>query len=54
MRSLQLTPDTLTKHDAPVIVTDHQAVDYDLVARHAPLVVDARGVLRGLPGVVKA
>jgi UDP-N-acetyl-D-glucosamine dehydrogenase len=53
-RSVRLTPDTLTEHDATVIVTDHQAVDYDLVARHAPLVVDARGVLRGLPGIVSA
>ncbi len=30
-----------------MIVTDHTAVDYDLVAEHAPLIVDTRGVLRG-------
>jgi UDP-N-acetyl-D-glucosamine dehydrogenase len=32
--------------DAVVIVTDHTAVDYTLVARCARLVVDTRGVMR--------
>ena len=43
------------RSDAVVIVTDHSAVDYELVARHAPLVVDTRGVYRTpRPNVVKA
>ena len=29
-----------------MIVTDHTAVDYELVARHARLIVDTRGVYR--------
>jgi UDP-N-acetyl-D-glucosamine dehydrogenase len=38
-----------------MVVTDHTAVDYELVARHAPLVVDTRGVYRApRPNVVKA
>jgi UDP-N-acetyl-D-mannosaminuronate dehydrogenase/intein/homing endonuclease len=55
MRSRELTPDSLASVDAVIIVTDHRAVDYDLVARHAPLVVDTRGVYReARPNVVKA
>jgi UDP-N-acetyl-D-glucosamine dehydrogenase len=46
MTSQPLTPETLAASDAVVLVTDHSAVDYDLVAEHAPLVVDTRGVLR--------
>ncbi|MFZ5785891.1 MAG: nucleotide sugar dehydrogenase [Acidobacteriota bacterium] len=52
MTSLPLTEATLAAHDAVVIVTDHRAVDYDLVARHAHLVVDTRGALKARPGVV--
>ncbi len=55
LRSLPLTAETLGAHDAVLIVTDHTAVDYEAVRRHAPLVVDTRGKLRGLDGkVVKA
>jgi len=46
MRSEALTAETLAAVDAVVVVTDHTAVDYDLVARHAPLIVDTRGVYR--------
>jgi UDP-N-acetyl-D-glucosamine dehydrogenase len=53
--SAPLTAETLAKHDAVVIVTDHAAVDYDLVAAHSPLVIDTRGIYRKpLPNVVKA
>ena len=55
MTSRPLTPAALARRDAVVIVTDHSAVDYELVARHAPLVVDTRGVYRKpRPNVVKA
>jgi UDP-N-acetyl-D-glucosamine dehydrogenase len=46
MTSQALTPELLAAHDAVVIVTDHSAVDYDLVAAHASLVVDTRGIYR--------
>ena len=45
--SQDLTPELLEGLDAVVLVTDHRAVDYEEVARHAPLVVDTRGVFRG-------
>lgn len=55
MASQPLTKETLAACDAVVLITDHTAVDYELVARHAPLVVDTRGVYRtARPNVVKA
>jgi UDP-N-acetyl-D-glucosamine dehydrogenase len=55
MTSTRLSPETLGACDAALIVTDHSAVDYALVARHAPLVVDTRGVYRqALANVVKS
>jgi UDP-N-acetyl-D-glucosamine dehydrogenase len=55
MESLVLSPETLAAHDAVVLVTDHSAVDYAMVAQHAPIVVDTRGVFRQpAPNVVKA
>ncbi len=55
MESVPLTPETLAAQDAVLIATDHSAVDYDLVAREAPLVIDARGVYRDVrSNVVKA
>jgi len=56
--SLPLDAATLEAHDAVLIATDHDDVDYALVVRHAPLVVDTRNVCarRGVAGdnVVKA
>jgi UDP-N-acetyl-D-glucosamine dehydrogenase len=43
-RSLDLTADTIGRHDAVLVVTDHDAVDYKLVADKARLVVDTRNV----------
>jgi UDP-N-acetyl-D-glucosamine dehydrogenase len=55
MTSLPLTEEVLRSQDAVVIVTDHSAVDYEAVARHASLVIDTRGVYRKpREGVVKA
>jgi UDP-N-acetyl-D-glucosamine dehydrogenase len=46
MESQPLSPSTLEAQDAVVLVTDHAAVDYEAVLRHARLVVDTRGVYR--------
>jgi len=55
MTSVALTAEILHAHDAVVIITDHTAIDYQLVVRHAPLVVDTRGVYPSpQPNVVKA
>ena len=48
LTSVPLEADSLKGYDAVVIVTDHTAVDYEMVFREAALVVDARGVARRL------
>ncbi|THD77700.1 MAG: nucleotide sugar dehydrogenase [Phenylobacterium sp.] len=57
-RSTALTAETLAGFDAVLISTDHDAVDFGLIAEHAQLVVDTRNAMarRGLAGpkVVKA
>jgi len=45
LRSTALTTETLKGADCVVIVTDHSAVDYAAVAKHARIVVDTRHAL---------
>jgi len=47
-KGVLLTAETVRAQDAVVVVTDHSGVDYEMVAREAPLVVDTRGVYRRL------
>ena len=49
LSSTPLDAETLAGFDAVVIVTDHDAIDYELIARHARLVVDTRGRYRERP-----
>ncbi|MDA1106223.1 MAG: nucleotide sugar dehydrogenase [Planctomycetota bacterium] len=46
LQSEPLTHERLAAADAVVIVTDHDAVDYAAVVRHARLVVDTRNAVR--------
>ena len=46
-RSVELTADALAGFDAAVIVTDHDAIDWEILQRHARLVVDSRNRLEG-------
>ena len=46
--SVALTPETIAKYDACMILTDHDKVDYAALTRHAKLIVDTRGVCRSL------
>lgn len=43
--SIELTAENLASQDCVVIVTDHQAIDWPLVAEHASLIVDTRNVI---------
>lgn len=56
--SVPITREILEAHDVALIVTDHDLVDYDLIAAHASLIVDTRNAFarRGIGGgnVVKA
>ena len=46
LESRELTADTLKHYDCVVLTTDHDAFNYDLIARHAILIVDTRGRYR--------
>jgi UDP-N-acetyl-D-glucosamine dehydrogenase len=55
LESVPLTEENLKNAQAVLLVTDHAAVDYDLVAKHADLIVDTRGIFRApMPNLIKA
>ncbi|HUR40474.1 MAG TPA: nucleotide sugar dehydrogenase [Verrucomicrobiae bacterium] len=55
MKSVALTARSLRRYDLVLLATNHDAFDYKLIARHARLIVDTRGVYRGRRAkVVKA
>jgi len=47
LHSVEVSAEALADQDAVLIATDHDSFDYDLVLRHARMVVDSRGRLRG-------
>jgi UDP-N-acetyl-D-glucosamine dehydrogenase len=55
LESVALDARMLERYDCVVLVTDHDAFDYDLIQRHARIVVDTRGRYRDeAPNVVRA
>jgi UDP-N-acetyl-D-glucosamine dehydrogenase len=46
LRSVPLTPETLSSHDLVVVVTDHSVFDAGQIVDHAPLVIDSRNLTR--------
>lgn len=46
LESVPLTPETLGSYDCVVLLTDHDRFDYDMILKHAPLIVDSRGRFR--------
>ncbi|MEH0421049.1 nucleotide sugar dehydrogenase [Streptomyces sp. B21-083] len=48
---VELTPDELTAADVVVLLTDHDSFDYELVAEHAPFVLDCRRRLSSGPTI---
>jgi UDP-N-acetyl-D-glucosamine dehydrogenase len=50
LSSVDLTAGLVSGCDAAIIVTDHSAVDYDLVVREASLVLDTRNALKAFDG----
>ena len=56
-QSIELTAETLDCYDAILISTDHDDIDYQLIANHASLVIDTRNAMAEYSGkalVVKA
>ena len=50
VRSVPLEADQLSTLDAAVLVTPHTSIDYDLIVRHAPLVIDTHSGLTARRG----
>jgi len=46
MKSIEITPEALASFDAVVISTNHSAFDYEMLAKHAPLILDTRDAMR--------
>lgn len=55
-KSVKLDAPALASYDAVIIATEHSAVDYALIAKHARLVVDTRNAMRDHTGeyIIKA
>ena len=45
LSSQPLRAELLARYDGVLIVTDHDAIDYELIGRHADLVVDSRNAM---------
>ncbi|HMM54519.1 MAG TPA: nucleotide sugar dehydrogenase [Candidatus Desulfobacillus sp.] len=55
LKSVPLTPESIAGYDLVLLATNHDAFDYGLIASHARLIVDTRGVyLQPAANVVKA
>jgi UDP-N-acetyl-D-glucosamine dehydrogenase len=50
MKSIELSPASLATYDCVVVATHHAAYDWQMIADHAGLLVDTRGVTRHLRG----
>jgi UDP-N-acetyl-D-glucosamine dehydrogenase len=46
LKSVKLTPRSIAGYDCVLLATNHDAFDYRLIANHAKLIVDTRGVYR--------
>ena len=55
LTSVELTPENIFSYDLLLLVTDHTAFDYEMLQKHAQLIVDTRGVyLTSFDNVIKA
>jgi UDP-N-acetyl-D-glucosamine dehydrogenase len=44
LTGVDLAPGNIASYDCVILATAHKAFDYDLIRRHAQLIVDTRGV----------
>jgi len=47
MSSVDLSPEKLNSYDCVLVATHHAACDWGMIAQHAKLIVDTRGIMRG-------
>jgi UDP-N-acetyl-D-glucosamine dehydrogenase len=52
LESISLDDNHLTEADIVVVITDHSSYAWEVVARHAALILDTRNALKGIPGNV--
>lgn len=50
LASQPVSPETLATYDAVVVATHHDAYDWQMIADHAPLIIDTRNALRDVTG----
>lgn len=46
LTSVELTPENIQSYDCVLLATHHKAFDYELIQKHAKLIVDSRGVYK--------
>ena len=46
LKSIELTPHSLSEMDCVILCTDHDCFDYEMIANYSKLVIDTRGVYR--------
>jgi UDP-N-acetyl-D-glucosamine dehydrogenase len=51
MRSIVWSPEALQEFDAAIIITDHDDVNYQMLADYCPLVIDTRNAMKGVNAV---
>jgi len=44
LQSIELTKDSVASYDCILIATNHAAFDYDMLQKHAKLIIDTRGI----------
>jgi UDP-N-acetyl-D-glucosamine dehydrogenase len=54
LASVVLSAELLAAQDCVLIATDHALYDWELIARHATLLIDTRGATRRLPPALRA
>lgn len=55
LSSVELTPVSIASYDLVLVATNHDAFDYELIKKHAQLIVDTRGVYLELAeNIIKA
>ena len=54
LTSVDLTSESVAAFDAVILLTDHSDFNYDMIRKHAQILVDTRGKFRGDTGVVRA
>lgn len=54
LSTVELSPEVLESYDATLLLTDHSDFDYDMIAKHAKLIIDTRGKFSDAANVYRA